>query len=103
MVWLLRDVRSADTPILQISEPVAGEFVLMPPSVFDRARDNVAANDMIGDTDERQPGWTVFRRRRPVMYGENPPNDILINRCSESQIDLLGDLRTSPCRIAPLH
>ena len=30
--------------------PVAGEFVLMLPSVFDRARDNVAANDMIGDS-----------------------------------------------------
>jgi NAD(P)-dependent dehydrogenase (short-subunit alcohol dehydrogenase family) len=30
--------------------PVAGEFLLMPPSVFDRARDSVAANDMIGDS-----------------------------------------------------
>src|SRR6266513_1538232 len=53
--------------------------------------------------DECQPGWSVFRRRRPVMDGENPPNHILINRCCESQIDLLGDLRTSPARIAPLH
>jgi hypothetical protein len=38
-----------------------------------------------------------------VMHGENPPNHILINRCSEAQIDLLGDLRTSLARIAPLH
>ena len=29
---------------------VGGEFVLMPPSVFDTARDNVAANDIIGDS-----------------------------------------------------
>src|SRR5262245_13829956 len=35
-------------------------------------------------TDERQPGRTASRRRRRVMYGENPPNHVLINRCSES-------------------
>src|SRR5262249_34346716 len=34
-------------------------------------------------TDERQPGRTASRRRRQVMYGENPPNHVLINRCSE--------------------
>ncbi len=54
-------------------------------------------------TDERQPRGTAFGRRRPVMDGENPPNRILINRCSESQIDLLGDLGTSPGRIALFH
>lgn len=46
-------------------------------------------------TDERQPGWTVVQRRRPEMQSQNPPNHVLINRCSESQIDLLGNLRTS--------
>ncbi len=34
-------------------------------------------------TDERQPGGTTLRRRRPIMQGQNPPNHILINRCSE--------------------
>ena len=29
-------------------------------------------------TDERQPRGTAFRRRRPVMQSQNPPNDILI-------------------------
>ena len=42
----------------RIHEPVAGEFVLMPPSVFDRARDNEAANDMIGDS---HPWIRTFR------------------------------------------
>jgi hypothetical protein len=37
------------------------------------------------------------------MDGENPPNCILVNGCSESQIDLLGDLGTSPGRIALFH
>ena len=54
-------------------------------------------------TDERQPGGTAFRRRRPETQSQNPPNHILINRCSESQIDLLGNLRTSEGRITPLH
>src|SRR5215471_2371476 len=54
-------------------------------------------------TDERQPRGTAFWRLGRVMYGENPSNHVLINRCSESQIDLLCDLRTSPRRIPPLH
>ena len=40
---------------------------------------------------------------RPVMQGQNPANHILINRSSESQVDLLGDTRTSPGRIALFH
>ena len=46
--------------------------------------------------DESQPRGTASRRRRGIMCGENPPKRILINRCSESQIDLLCNLRTSP-------
>ena len=34
-------------------------------------------------TDEGQPGWTASDRRR-AMFGENPPNHVLINSCSES-------------------
>jgi hypothetical protein len=34
------------------------------------------------------------------MLGKNPPDDILINRGPERQIDLVGDVRTSPGRIA---
>jgi hypothetical protein len=37
------------------------------------------------------------------MLGKNPPDDVLINRGSECQIDLIGDLRTSPGRIALFH
>ena len=35
-------------------------------------------------TDERQPRRTSARRRWRVMYGENPPNHVLLNRGSES-------------------
>src|SRR5215471_21280300 len=34
------------------------------------------------------------------MLGQNAPDDILINTYSERQIDLLGDMWTSPGRIA---
>ena len=37
------------------------------------------------------------------MEGENPPNHILLNTSSERQIDLLGNLRVSPGRIALFH
>ena len=35
--------------------------------------------------------------------GQNAPDDILINTYSERQIDLLGDMWTSPGRIALFH
>ena len=54
-------------------------------------------------TNECQPRGTAVPRGRPETHGQDPPNDILINRCAESQIDLLGSLRTSPTRIPPLH
>src|SRR5215471_10293378 len=37
------------------------------------------------------------------MQSQNPANHILIDRSSESQIDLFCDPRTSPCWIALLH
>jgi len=38
------------------------------------------------------------------MSGKNPADDdILINRGSESQVDLIGDLRRSPGRISLFH
>jgi hypothetical protein len=44
--------------------------------------------------DERQPRGTSSRRRRRILCGESPPNHVLRNRCSESQIDLFCNLRT---------
>jgi hypothetical protein len=35
----------------------------------------------------------------PVMLGKNPPDGVLINRGPERQIDLMGDVRTSPGQI----
>jgi hypothetical protein len=37
------------------------------------------------------------------VEGENPPNHILINTGSESQVDLIGNLGTSPSRISLFH
>jgi hypothetical protein len=37
------------------------------------------------------------------MKGENPTDYILINRSSERQVDLIGNLRTSPSWIALFH
>ena len=52
---------------------------------------------------KRQPRRTVGSRLRAVMSGQNPANHILIYSCSESQVDLIGDLRTSPGRIPLFH
>src|SRR5262245_23010715 len=54
-------------------------------------------------TDEGQPGRSAAACRRMVMGGKNPPDHILINRYSESQLDLCGNTRTSPSRITLLH
>ena len=43
-----------------------GEFVLMPPSVFDRAHDNVTADDMIGDS---HSSIRTFRLEFPLQPG----------------------------------
>jgi hypothetical protein len=53
--------------------------------------------------DECEPGWTTFGRHRPVMLSQNATDDILINTCSERQIDLFSDLWTSPTRIPLFH
>ena len=47
MVCMANSCSSCNWSLIQ---PVPGELVLMPPLVFDRARDNVAANDMIADS-----------------------------------------------------
>jgi hypothetical protein len=49
---------------------------------------------------ETQPGRTI---RTSVVEGENPTNHILIYSGSESQVDLIGNLGTSPGWIAPFH
>ena len=54
-------------------------------------------------TNEGEPGRSITVRRRMVMRGENTTHDILINTNAEGQIDLLGNARTSPCRITLLH
>jgi hypothetical protein len=40
---------------------------------------------------------------RSVVESENPPNDILFNKGSESQVDLIDDLGASPSRISLFH
>jgi hypothetical protein len=52
---------------------------------------------------EGEPGRTIAIRRRSVMQRKNPTNYILIHRDAEGQGDLLGNARTSPCRITLLH
>src|SRR5215831_2686483 len=54
-------------------------------------------------TDESEPGRSAAICRRMIMGGKNPPDHILINRYSESQLDLFGNTRTSPCWITLLH
>src|ERR1044072_4282181 len=54
-------------------------------------------------TQKRQPRRTVGARCGSGMESKNPANHILINSSPESQVDLLGDTRTSPCWIALLH
>jgi hypothetical protein len=54
-------------------------------------------------TDEGEPGRATAIGRRMVMGGQNPPDDILINRYSESQLDLFGNARTSSPGITLLH
>jgi hypothetical protein len=55
------------------------------------------APEMSAMTDRRFVGL------RSVMSGQNPANNILIYICCESQVDLIGDLRTSPTGISPFH
>src|SRR5262249_19861341 len=54
-------------------------------------------------TQERKPGRAAVICRRMVMRGENPADDVFINRYGERQRDLFGDARTSPPGITPLH
>jgi len=54
-------------------------------------------------TDEGEPGSSATICRGIVVGGKNPADDILIDTYSEGQRDLLGNTRTSPCVIAPLH
>ena len=60
------------------------------------------------DSFRQQTGNSALRFRRFVWYVTNDRttsllDDILRNRGPERQIDLIGDLRTSPGRIAVLH
>src|SRR5215510_14609093 len=52
---------------------------------------------------ESEPGRTSTIRRRMVMRRKNPADDILIDRYTEGQNDLLGNARTSPTGITLLH
>ena len=48
---------------------------------------------------EAQPRRTVGARCWLVMEGEDPADQVLINRHSENQVDLIGNLGASPGRI----
>jgi hypothetical protein len=52
---------------------------------------------------ECQPRGTVGTRLWSEVAGEDPADHILINRCSKSQIDLIGNLGASPSRISLFH
>jgi len=54
-------------------------------------------------SEEGQPRRTVGTWFGSEMDGEDPANHILINGSSESQVDLIGNLRASPSRIALFH
>jgi hypothetical protein len=50
---------------------------------------------------ESQPGWTAGIVIWSVMVGQDAPNDIFIQRNTESQSDLLGDSGATPFGIPP--
>src|SRR5690349_11564878 len=50
-----------------------------------------------------QPGWTCRIRLRPVVRTQDTAHYILIDGDAESQCNLLGNARTAPTGIAPLH
>src|SRR5579862_7622028 len=54
-------------------------------------------------SNEREPGWTAFRRHRVGMLGQNASDSILINTGPKRQIDLVRNMWTSPGRITLLH
>ena len=54
-------------------------------------------------SDKREPGWTTFRRHRPIMLSEDAPDGILINTGVKRQIDLVSNMGTAPGRIALLQ
>jgi hypothetical protein len=54
-------------------------------------------------TEDRDPGRPRRVWRRPAPGGENPPHDILVERNTEGQGDLLRDAWTTPRRIPLFH
>jgi hypothetical protein len=52
---------------------------------------------------ESQPRRTTGGLSRPVVMGENPSNHVFVDLDVKRQGDLLGDSRTSPVGITPLH
>ena len=52
---------------------------------------------------ERQPGGTAPAWTRSIVRGEHSADHVLVDLDVEGQTDLLGDPRTPPPGIAPLH
>jgi len=52
---------------------------------------------------ERQPRASPGTLSRPVVMGENPPNNVFVDWDVERQGDLSGDSRTAPVGITLLH
>ena len=52
---------------------------------------------------KRQPGGAAPTWGRPIVRREHPADHVLVDLDVEGQTDLLGDPRTAPPGIAPLH
>ena len=58
---------------------------------------------VLGVTEERKPGWTLRPWIWPVVGAQDPANHIFVYLDSESQRNLLGNVRTTPSGIALFH
>src|SRR6516225_11983230 len=58
---------------------------------------------VLGVPKKRKPARATRTRFGAVVHTQNSANDILVDRDSENQRDLLGDAGTAPAGIAALH
>src|SRR5215813_8355784 len=58
---------------------------------------------VLGVTEKRKPGRTSRIRVRPVMNAQHTADNVLIDRHTKSQRDLLSNAGTTPAGIAPFH
>src|SRR5215471_21389562 len=59
--------------------------------------------DVLGVTDESEPGWTCGIRFGPVVSGQDTAYHILVDLDTECQRDLLGNARAAPTGVPPFH